>query len=147
MFQPNYLRAMLCILDVLYCWENTSSICFSICQTIFKLGIDKEWPGPIFCLLLGVCLEQCSANHTPSYWSNQPCDWLGTGWAFSTKAIVTGLSEVVIIKLWYNMNCCLFYLPFVTMLQCSQIYGCDICVPYLFEQIVSHMNIFMPLFL
>ena len=28
-------------------------------------------------------LRLCSANHRPGYWSNLPCDWLSTAWAYS----------------------------------------------------------------
>ena len=27
-------------------------------------------------------LRLCSANHRPGYWSNLPCDWLSTAWAY-----------------------------------------------------------------
>ena len=28
-------------------------------------------------------LRLCSANHRPGYWSNLPCDWPSTAWAYS----------------------------------------------------------------
>ena len=28
-------------------------------------------------------LRLCSANHRPGHWSNLPCDWLSTAWAYS----------------------------------------------------------------
>ena len=28
-------------------------------------------------------LRLCSANHRPGYWSNLPCDWSSTAWAYS----------------------------------------------------------------
>ena len=30
-------------------------------------------------------LRLCSANHRPGYWSNLPCDWLSTAWAYSEQ--------------------------------------------------------------
>ena len=30
----------------------------------------------------GSKLRLCSANHRPGYWSNLPCDWLSTAWAY-----------------------------------------------------------------
>ena len=30
-------------------------------------------------------LRLCSANHRPGYWSNLPCDWLSTVWAYSEQ--------------------------------------------------------------
>ena len=30
-------------------------------------------------------LRICSANHRPGYWSNLPCDWLSTAWAYSEQ--------------------------------------------------------------
>ena len=39
-------------------------------------------PGPVFCL--------CSTNHRPVYWSNLPCDWLSTAWAYSEQETENG---------------------------------------------------------
>ena len=37
-------------------------------------------------LFLAPCkLGLCSANHRPGYWSNLPCDWLSTVWAYSEQ--------------------------------------------------------------
>ena len=30
-------------------------------------------------------LRLCSANHGPGYWSNLPCDWPSTAWAYSEQ--------------------------------------------------------------
>ena len=30
-------------------------------------------------------LRLCSANHRPGYWSNLPCDWPSTAWAYSEQ--------------------------------------------------------------
>ena len=30
-------------------------------------------------------LRLCSANHRPGYWSNLPCDWTSTAWAYSKQ--------------------------------------------------------------
>ena len=30
-------------------------------------------------------LRLCSANHRPGYWSNLPCDWQSTAWAYSEQ--------------------------------------------------------------
>ena len=30
-------------------------------------------------------LRLCSANHRSGYWSNLPCDWLSTAWAYSEQ--------------------------------------------------------------
>ena len=30
-------------------------------------------------------LRLCSANHRPCYWSNLPCDWTSTAWAYSEQ--------------------------------------------------------------
>ena len=30
-------------------------------------------------------LKLCSANHRPGYWSNLPCDWPSTAWAYSEQ--------------------------------------------------------------
>ena len=35
-------------------------------------------------------LRLCSANHRPGYWSNLPCDWLSTAWAYSEQETENG---------------------------------------------------------
>ena len=70
-----------------------------------KAGIHFLWPGPVFCLLLGVSLDYaqpiagqvtqsklrlCSANHRPGYWSNLPCDWQSPAWAYSEQGTENG---------------------------------------------------------
>ena len=46
--------------------------------------------GPVFCLLLGVKLTLCSANHRPGYWSNLTCDWPSTARAYSEQETENG---------------------------------------------------------
>ena len=36
-------------------------------------------------------LRLCSANHRPGYWSNLPCDWPSTAWAYSEQDTENGL--------------------------------------------------------
>ena len=49
------------------------------------------WPTrlePIFCLLLLLSkLRLSSANHRPGYWSDLPCDWPSTAWAYQEKLL------------------------------------------------------------
>ena len=35
-------------------------------------------------------LRLCSANHRPGYWSNLPCDWQSTAWAYSEQETENG---------------------------------------------------------
>ena len=35
-------------------------------------------------------LRLCSANHRPGYWSNLPCDWPSTAWAYSEQETDNG---------------------------------------------------------
>ena len=37
-------------------------------------------------------LRLCSANHRPGYWSNLPCDWPSTAWAYSEQETENGPS-------------------------------------------------------
>ena len=46
------------------------------------LYIGHSFPGPVFYLTWSK-LRLCSANHRPGYWSNLPCDWPSTAWAYS----------------------------------------------------------------
>ena len=57
-------------------------ICFTILYTVMKL---KQFyrPGPVFLSLARSKLRLWSANHRPGYWSNRPCDWPSTAWAYS----------------------------------------------------------------
>ena len=54
-------------------------------------------------------LRLCPANHRPGYWSNLPCDWPSTAWAYSEQETENGpLSDClsvlhpVIIGEWYE---------------------------------------------
>ena len=42
-------------------------------------------PGPRFLSLAQSKLRLCSANHRPGHWSNLPCDWPSTAWAYSEQ--------------------------------------------------------------
>ena len=46
--------------------------------------------GPIFRSLAQSKLRLCSANHRPGYWSNVPCDWPSTVWAYSKQGTENG---------------------------------------------------------
>ena len=47
-------------------------------------------------------LRLCSANHRSGYWSNLPCDWPSTAWAYSDRkrAVVRWLVYIPITLLW-----------------------------------------------
>ena len=64
------------------CWIDFQSICFT--------RMKSKIPGPVFCLLLKSKLRLCSANHRPGYWSNLPCDWPSTAWAYSEQETENG---------------------------------------------------------
>ena len=55
--------------------------------------------GPIFCLLLQV-------NHRPGYWSNLPCDWPSTAWAYFKQETENGtcLSSTFYITTLIKLN-------------------------------------------
>ena len=38
-------------------------------------------------------LRLCSANHRPGYWSNLPCDWPSTAWAYSEQQTENGTRQ------------------------------------------------------
>ena len=81
--------------------QNVPSKIHAICFVLFCLAFDVN-----SCLSFGnICLigtgtmaklfrarflsfawsklRLCSANHRPGYWSNLPCDWPSTAWAYS----------------------------------------------------------------
>ena len=43
-----------------------------------------------FLSLTGSKLRLCSANHRPGYWSNLPCYWPNTAWAYSEQETENG---------------------------------------------------------
>ena len=48
----------------------------------------RYWLGAIRARFLSLArskLRLCSANHRPGYWSNLPCDWQSTAWAYSDQ--------------------------------------------------------------
>ena len=72
-------------------------------------------------------LRLCSANHRPGYWSNLPCDWPSTAWAYSEQGIENGprswstLAQVMaccltapshhLNKFWFIIKCALWHSP------------------------------------
>ena len=48
---------------------------------------DHDWAQfwAHFLSLVRSKLRLCSANHRPGYWSNLPCDWPSTAWAYSEQ--------------------------------------------------------------
>ena len=61
----------------------------------YLIGILKFWPNlrdfwTRFLSLARSKLKLCSANHRPGYWSNLPCDWLSTAWAYSEQETENG---------------------------------------------------------
>ena len=43
-------------------------------------------------------LRLCSANHRPGYWSNLPCDWPSTAWAYYEQETETGQNFAIIVS-------------------------------------------------
>ena len=52
-------------------------------------------------------LRLCSANHRPGYWSNLPCDWPSTAWAYSKLETENGPSSSAAMVLTMPDNLCL----------------------------------------
>ena len=46
---------------------------------------EKAWNWASFLSPAQSKLRLCSANHRPGYWSNLPCDWPSTAWAYSEQ--------------------------------------------------------------
>ena len=70
-------------------------------------GNTSVWPSSVlFCVSLVLIIPDqarahflplarskrglCSANHRPGYWSNLPCDWPSTAWAYSEQETENG---------------------------------------------------------
>ena len=48
-------------------------------------GLFMQLDQGHFLSLVRSKLRLCSANHRPGYWSNLPCDWPSTAWAYSEQ--------------------------------------------------------------
>ena len=51
-------------------------------------------------------LRLCSANHRPGYWSNPPCDWSSTAWAYSEQEAENGprsIKQHVAVTAWTHL--------------------------------------------
>ena len=54
-------------------------------------------------------LRLCSVNHRPAYWSNLPCDWPSTTWAYSEPNTKNGPSPAMVNSmtwLWVEKQTC-----------------------------------------
>ena len=67
-------------------------VCFNIGMSIVS------WAH--FLSLARSKLRLCSANHRPGYWSNLPCDWPSTAWAYSEQETENGPR---ILLTWKNL--------------------------------------------
>ena len=52
-------------------------------------------------------LRLCSANHRTGYWSNLPCDWPSTAWAYSEQETENGpwSTGIAFLPLWFTAAC------------------------------------------
>ena len=54
-------------------------------------------------------LRLCSPNHRPGYWSNLPCDWPSTAWAYSEQETENGpwcnysSMPLIAVLAWYRV--------------------------------------------
>ena len=62
--------------------QNTYN--FDSTQRVWSIIFGNTEPGPILSLAWSE-LKLCSANHRSGYWSNLPCDWPSTAWAYSEQ--------------------------------------------------------------
>ena len=58
--------------------------------TISSKTHDHYIPRAHFLSLARSKPRLCSANHRPGYWSNLPCDWPNTAWAYSEQETENG---------------------------------------------------------
>ena len=64
------------ILSQPYFWSHVKSLVMLFRARFLSLARSK--------------LRLCSANHRPGYWSNLPCDWPSTVWAYSKQETENG---------------------------------------------------------
>ena len=60
----------------------------TLLDAIFIYQYSTTWAR--FLSLAWSKLRLCSANHRPGYWSNLPCDWSSTDWAYSEQETENG---------------------------------------------------------
>ena len=91
--------------------------------------IGKYWVR--FLSLARSKLRLCSANHRPSYWSNLPCDWLSTAWAYSKQGTEYGpcifQSRFLLLKMNLNLLLPLLTVKLMTSLLCMLTLHCVCC--------------------
>ena len=62
-------------------WTNVFIQHSTLYLPSFTIHIGSSWV--CFLSFARSKLRLCSANHRPGYWSNLPCDWPSTAWAYS----------------------------------------------------------------
>ena len=90
---PDLHKAITWIKTILLDWLMAVSwkknvFWYSICEMVL-IALTLLGLGP-FLSLAPSKLRLCSANHWPGYWSNLPCDWLSTAWAYSEQQTDNG---------------------------------------------------------
>ena len=68
-------------------WMFQISICFHQVSTLL---LKYQAFRARFLSLAWSKLRLCSANHRPGYWSNLPCDWPSTVWAYPEQETKNG---------------------------------------------------------
>ena len=61
-----------------------------VCYSLDSIQLNKDRTWARFLSLARSKLRLCPANHRPGYWSNLPCDWLSTAWAYSQPEMENG---------------------------------------------------------
>ena len=75
-------------IDILVGLWGINSDCSQVWAFISSTPCGLTWAR--FLSLARSKLRLCSANHRPGYWSNLPCDWPSTDWAYSEKETENG---------------------------------------------------------
>ena len=96
-------------------WTKNIILCLCISSWVLflSLGLSK--------------LRLCSANHRPGYWSNQPCDWPSTAWAYSEQETENrpwsyiNRKHPLMLRLFSKLSLCVSHC--ICMLLYVQVYG------------------------
>ena len=96
------------------CKRSIIDVCIQQRGTLPGSHCQSYYPGPVFCLLLGVSSD-CLANHRTGYFSNLACDWLSIVWAYCEQETENGP--------WYPVLCAQVS---ATQLKVDEIYECPI---------------------
>ena len=98
--------------------HNSWMILINSSQLTPMAPMPLKWHQQIWARFLSLVrskLRLCSANHRPGYWSNLPCDWPSTAWAYSVQETENGPWYGAFLMTVYSGQWSIFFVVFYTI--------------------------------